>query len=573
VEVDMRKIFLTIALLVLCVTLSFLQAQGVVYRLHINNIDMPLNRRGVIADVNIPTGGSGGKFKDNVFLFSAGFFLSGFSNGQLWTNAVASATLVQDYVAGQVDGQGNPKMYVLNSHDPVFGYSWQDWSSAVNLGADFYDGDDDGTYNPVDKNGNGVWDTNEDRPDLIGDETVWCVYHDGAAGSRWNTVEPQGIEIRQTVFAFGSAGAIGNLIFLRYRIKYVGLGNPGEPDKMTDVYFGVWADPDMGQYDNDVVGSDVPRNAGYTYDNQTDYIWGEQPPCFMIDFFSGPRAYIEGETFVDNNSNEKYDEGIDTPLDTAFSVRGQVMGVEEFPGAKNMPISSFVLYVNGDPNLNDPSNKEEARNYMLGLEKLGTVPDPCTFPYGAVLGGIDCTTIDPRFWFSGDPVTNVGWIATINEDVRQMINTGPFELIKGEENEIVVAYVVGQGVNPLDGLTVARQIDDIAQNIFDLNFDTTTVDVDYELSGNIPAEFHLEQNYPNPFNPTTTIKFLLPSSGYTILKIYNTSGEVLAMLLDNELNRGVYEVEWNATGLPSGVYYYQLRTEGYVENKKMILIK
>ncbi|MEJ2196055.1 MAG: hypothetical protein P8X73_14495 [Ignavibacteriaceae bacterium] len=86
------------------------------------------------------------------------------------------------------------------------------------------------------------------------------------------------------------------------------------------------------------------------------------------------------------------------------------------------------------------------------------------------MGGVDCSTVDPRFWFSGDPVTNVGWIATINEDVRQMTNTGPFELVKGEENEIVVAYVVGQGVNPLNSVTVARAIDDGAQNIFDLNF-------------------------------------------------------------------------------------------------------
>ncbi|MCK7523175.1 MAG: hypothetical protein MZV64_38640 [Ignavibacteriales bacterium] len=50
---------------------------------------------------------------------------------------------------------------------------------AVDLGADYYDGDNDGTYNPTDKNGNGLWDADEDRPDLIGDETVWCVYWDG----------------------------------------------------------------------------------------------------------------------------------------------------------------------------------------------------------------------------------------------------------------------------------------------------------------------------------------------------------------------------------------------------------
>jgi len=456
--------------------------QGDAYRLFVNNINLPMNRTGVIADVEIPPDGSLGRFKgDNGFLFSSGFFLSGYSDGQLWTNAVASASLVEDYQRGRANPEpgDDAQMYVLNAQDPDFGDSWQDWRDAVVLGADFYDGDGDGIYDPRDKNGNNEWDPEsvpgamdgEDRPDLIGDETVWCIYNDGLpqAQRRWDTVPPYGIDVRQTAFAFASAGALGNIIFIRYRFTYVGLGNPNEADEMTDVYFGVWADPDNGDAENDVVGSDVSRNVGFTYDNQTDPIWGDQPPCFMIDFFSGPRAYVPGETFIDNNGNGEYDEG-DTPLDTAYSVRGQVLGVKEFPGARNEAVSSFVLYINGDPNLNDPDTKEQARNYILGTDRLGTIADPCTFAYGAVLGGVDCNTVDPRFWFSGDPVTNVGWICTVNEDVRQMTNTGPFVLKKNEENEIVVAYVVGQGISPLNSITVARAIDDGAQNIFDGNF-------------------------------------------------------------------------------------------------------
>jgi hypothetical protein len=183
---------------------------GDAYAMNINNIYLPLNRKGIIADVNVepPAGmGSGGQFGGNIFLFSSGFFLSGFADGQLWSNAVASASLVEDYQPGTVaGGQGDPNavLYVLSSQEEDFGPGWQDWIDAVGLGADFYDGDGDGVYTPVDKNGNGVWDPDEDRPDLIGDETVWCVYSDGipAAQRRWNTVPPYGIEIRQTVFAF-----------------------------------------------------------------------------------------------------------------------------------------------------------------------------------------------------------------------------------------------------------------------------------------------------------------------------------------------------------------------------------
>ena len=89
----------------------------------------------------------------------------------------------------------------------------------------------------------------------------------------------------------------------------------------------------------------------------------------------------------------------------------------------------------------------------------------------------------------------------------------------------------------------------------------------------VPGEFVLQQNYPNPFNPSTTIKFSLPSSGYTTLKIYNSLGQEVAVLINKELTTGTSEVEWNASSLPSGIYFYQLKTESYAETRKMILIK
>ena len=108
------------------------------------------------------------------------------------------------------------------------------------------------------------------------------------------------------------------------------------------------------------------------------------------------------------------------------SVQGQIKGIVDYPGARNLPISSFVMYINGDPDLSDPNNKEEAAITVLGIDRVGEIPDPCTFAYGEVRGGVDCKTVDPRFWFSGDPVTDVGWICNQNQDMRQMTNTGPF---------------------------------------------------------------------------------------------------------------------------------------------------
>jgi len=78
----------------------------------------------------------------------------------------------------------------------------------------------------------------------------------------------------------------------------------------------------------------------------------------------------------------------------------------------------------------------------------------------------------------------------------------------------------------------------------------TDIQLDDQQSSN-PNKFTLNQNYPNPFNPATIIKFSLPSSGYATLKIYNALGEEVAVLLDKEYTAGIYEVEWNAAGLPS----------------------
>jgi len=451
--------------------------KGDAYAINVNNIYMPMNRKGTLADVNVDPYGTLGRYPDGNgegFLFSGGFFLSGLRNGTIWANAQASASLVEDYLHGDVaTGSRNSaaQLYVLQASDEPFSQSWIDWADAVSLGADFYDGDGDGVYNPVDKNGNGEWDADEDRPDLIGDETVWTIYNDAVKSGdrRWNTVPKLGIEIRQTVWGFASAGSIGNLLFIRYRFKYVGLGDPAEPDQLDEVYFGVWADPDVGDATDDLVGVDVSRNAGYVFNDGPDPLWGAAPPCFMIDFFSGPVAYVPGETFVDADGNGVYDEG-ETTLDTAYSNRGQFIGVEEFPGATNLGISSFVHYMQSDPDLGDPDNKEEARNYMLGLDKAGNPPDPCTWAYGEVLGGEDCATIDPRFWYSGDPVTQTGWINSLPTDQRQMQNTGPFTLKKGEEKEIVVAYVIGVGSDALSSVSEAQRIDDGAQFIFDINF-------------------------------------------------------------------------------------------------------
>lgn len=89
----------------------------------------------------------------------------------------------------------------------------------------------------------------------------------------------------------------------------------------------------------------------------------------------------------------------------------------------------------------------------------------------------------------------------------------------------------------------------------------------------IPDSYSLSQNYPNPFNPLTKIKFALPSSGYTSLKVYDISGKEISNLMNSNIQAGTYEVSFDATNLSSGAYFYKLETNGFIETKKMFLIK
>jgi len=92
-------------------------------------------------------------------------------------------------------------------------------------------------------------------------------------------------------------------------------------------------------------------------------------------------------------------------------------------------------------------------------------------------------------------------------------------------------------------------------------------------STTLPTQFTLYQNYPNPFNPSTKIKYSVPQSSNVLLKIFDVVGKEVATLINEEKPAGNYEVEFNASNLSSGIYFYRLRSGKFVETKKMILQK
>jgi hypothetical protein len=566
-------------------TLPFLTTGyvGDAYAMDLNNIILPFNHSGVIADVNIENksfqfelemtdlsgnvgsqltsadfpikggGGSTGKFDGHGFLFSGGFFLSGYSNGQLWSNAVASASLVEDYLPGKVGSEvGDPvnAIYVVNKRDPAFSYTWQNWKDAVSLGAEFYDGDGDGFYNPIDKNWNGTWDLNEDMPPLIGDEIAWCIYNDGLPKNlrRWNTVDPLGIEVRQTIFATDDQ-ELENVIFIRYSILNTGTVS----EVMDSVYFGIWEDGDLGDVTDDVVGCDTLLQSGYFYNSGPDQVYGNNCPAFFSTLLQGPVVFTNSTS------------------DTAKHNLGQQIGTETFSNSINLDISAHTFFIGGDPNLRDPNNAIEVKNYLKGRNRLGELPNPCTFAYCQVKGGVNCNEVNPKFWGSGDPVNDSGWVTTYYGDLRNVISTGPFNLEKDKPQDIIIAYVIGRGTDYFISITVARENVQRAIEEYESNFVTMSYTPPQPI--NPVTNYVLYQNYPNPFNPTTAIRYELPQGGIVTIDIYDILGQKVKTILNEFQKADRYETSFNAIGLSSGVYIYRMKVNDFITSKKMVLLK
>jgi hypothetical protein len=94
-----------------------------------------------------------------------------------------------------------------------------------------------------------------------------------------------------------------------------------------------------------------------------------------------------------------------------------------------------------------------------------------------------------------------------------------------------------------------------------------------KIGSEIPESFSLSQNYPNPFNPSTKFTYELPVTNYVKLVVCDVLGREVETLVNEQLKPGSYEVEWDGSNYPSGVYFYKLITESFSETKKMVLVK
>jgi hypothetical protein len=104
-------------------------------------------------------------------------------------------------------------------------------------------------------------------------------------------------------------------------------------------------------------------------------------------------------------------------------------------------------------------------------------------------------------------------------------------------------------------------------------FDTILLGIISTGPGALPTEYSLSQNYPNPFNPSTTIKYGIPRHSTVTLRVFNTLGQQVAVLVNRTQDAGYHEAKFDGSAMASGVYFYRLKAGEYVETKKLLLMK
>ncbi len=168
----------------------------------------------------------------------------------------------------------------------------------------------------------------------------------------------------------------------------------------------------------------------------------------------------------------------------------------------------------------------------------------------------------------------------LNWSTATEINNQMFEIERrSEEGQFfTIGYVEGYGTTT-EPQEYSYMDNSVGTGIYYYRLKQIDYDGSFEYSDIVevevtaPIEFALHQNYPNPFNPSATINYQIPELSNVTLKVYDVLGNVIETLVNEEKQSGIYNVEFDATGLSSGIYLYRLQAGNFIESKKMLLLK
>jgi hypothetical protein len=331
---------------------------------------------------------------------------------------------------------------------PAHGRNYDPYFEDFNL-APFYDRNKDGNYNPEDGDHPGyelnpIADCSGRKSNIYGDENLWWVTNDKGNVHTATGSASIGMEIRTQAFGFATNDEINNMTFYNYELIN------RSTFTLTETYFGIFADTDIGGYNDDYVGCDVMRGLGYCYngDNQDDATngalgYGENPPAIGIDFFEGP---YQDEDNIDNAEGIGFNEALNGIGYGDGIVDNERYGMRRFVFFNRADLAASCC--------GDPSSGAQYYNYLRGVWLDGT-----KMIYGgnghSTAGGIEADFMlpgdtDPSGWGTGGQ-TQEPWseitAGNTPSDRRFVQSAGPFTLTPGAINDITVGVVWAQATS------------------------------------------------------------------------------------------------------------------------------
>lgn len=390
------------------------------------------------------------KGSGNHAVFASGLWIGGLADGELRMAAATYAQFGADYefFPGPLNDDGSvPNPNDCRAFDAMFKVSRADLVAydqtgvATNdmlnwpyqLGAPVVDGDGNASNYDL---------AAGDRPELIGDQTIWWVMNDAAGDHLSTSTAAIGLEVQGTAFAFATGDALNNTTFYKYKLIY----KPSDGSTLEDVWLGLWSDPDLGNFGDDFVGSDTTLGLGFVYNGDPlDEGAGGYgaPPAAGYDFFQGPLVNTDG---IDNDGDGEIDE-------------------ED----ERLQMTRFVYYNNDNSVTGTPQDAEDFYGYLRGV---------WTDNSSMTLGGDGYGgTIPVNFMFPGEPPafwsednTDGAGARNIPADRRFLMSTGPFTMEPGDEQEIVFGIIWSQTADRIGSIRQLKADDVLAQGAFDFNF-------------------------------------------------------------------------------------------------------
>lgn len=419
-------------------------------------------------------------------------------------------------------------------------------NSSKNL-APFVDHNNDGIYNPNDG----------DYPKIKGDQALYFIYNDKLAAHS-TSFTPMGIEVQGMAYAYGCPSVVNGHNELTYTTFYDYKIINRSSINYHDVFVSMWSDVDLGNYNDDYIGSNVADNYGYAYnadanDESVSGVtgYGSYIPAQGFNIVKGPLANLNDG--VDNNNNGVVDEiGEDCKLNKFNFFNNS------FPG---VPLQTT-----------DPSSGIEYYNVMTGLWKDGT-PFTCG---GSGYGG----TINTNWAFSGDP-NNSGintdpsntcgyWIEQgAPGDRRMILSSGPFTLNAGQMQEVEYAFVTSFDSSAAFGgsMSLGKLKTDIQKiNTFynQVNKPNCLQSITVGIT-EVPKQNDFAL-YPNPAKSLITISSTINGQANVSYEIVDVLGKVV---LQNE-NNASDKFSINIHDLNSGIYFLRIQVNNSVVVKKFV---